>query len=67
MAKNIIRVTAKRKEAIAEKNSINRDFSRRNIKRIAYVTPVSQGYVRTLTRKGYPIPKKNYAIAVKNK
>ena len=67
MGKNIIRVTSNKNEAKTEAERINKDFLKRKIKRMAYVTPVSERYVRSLTRKGYPVKKKNYAIAVKNK
>jgi hypothetical protein len=67
MGKNIIRVTSNRKEAQREAKRINISFKNRNIKREAYVGIVSQSYVRRLTRKGFPIAKKNYAIYVRNK
>jgi len=66
MGKTIVRVTSKRKEALAYARAINRSMLKRKIKRKAYVTPVSQSYVRSLTRKGYPIKKKNYGVAMKN-
>ena len=67
MGKQIVRVTSNRNEAVAEAKRINLDLLKRKIKRMAYVTPVSQSYVKSLTRKGYPVPKKNYAIAMRNK
>ncbi len=67
MAKNIVRVTSNRKEAVSESKRINESLRKRKIKRFARVTPVSYSYVRKLTRKGFPVAKKNYAICMKNK
>ena len=67
MVKQIVRVTSSRKEALAEAKAINSSLKSRKIKREAIVCPVSQSYVRKLTRKGYPIPKKNYGICMRNK
>lgn len=66
MGKNIVRLLTNKRKAILEANQINKSLFRRNIKREAYVTPVSKSYVKKLTRKGFPIPKNNYAIAVRN-
>jgi len=67
MSKNIVRVTNKIREAKKECKAINRDLLKRKIKREAYITPVSYRYVKSLTRKGYPVAKKNWAIAVRRK
>ena len=67
MGKNIIRVTANRKEAQREAKRINASLRKRQIKREARVCPVSQSYVKKLTRKGYKVPKRNYAICMRNK
>jgi len=61
------RVTSNRKEAVFIARQLNASLKKRNIKREAIVSPVSQAYVRTLTRKGYPVPKKNYGISMRNK
>lgn len=67
MGKNIVGVTSNRKVALRKARQINTSFRARKIKREARVCPVSQSYVKTLTRKGYPVPKKNYGICVRNK
>lgn len=67
MGKMIVRVTSNKKDAIKEKQEINNSLRNRGIKREAYVCPVSQAYVKKLTRKGYPIADKNYAICMRNK
>ena len=67
MVKRIVRVTSNKQKALREVKAINKSLTKRGIKRVAYVTPVSQSYVKTLTRKGYNIRKKNYGIAVRNK
>lgn len=67
MRKIIVRVTSDRKEAQRESVRINASLKGRNIKRQAYVCAVSKFYVKKLTRKGYPIAKKNYAICMRDK
>ena len=67
MGKKIVRVTSNRKEAQKESKRINVSLRDRKIKRQAYVCSVSQSYVKKLTRKGHPIPKKNYAICMRDK
>ena len=66
MGKKIIRAGVTRKEAEAEARAITNNLKKRGIKREAYVTPLSRRYVQSLTRKGYPVPKKNFGIAVRN-
>ena len=66
MGKKIVRVTDNKQDALDESKAINDSLKERNIRRETYVTPVSQSYVRKLTRKGYPVKKRNYAIAVRN-
>ena len=65
--RNIVRVTSSRIGAQREARQINTSMKSRGIKRVAYVRPVSSSYVRKLTRTGYPLPKKNYGIYMKNK
>ena len=67
MGKKIVRVTSSKRDAIEESNRINASLKNRGIKREAYVCPVSKTYVKKLTRKGYPIADKNYAICMRNK
>ena len=67
MGKNIIRVTSNKEAGKREAARINKNLKSRGIKRIAYVAPVSRNYVKKLTRKGFTVRKKNYAIAIKNK
>ena len=67
MAKKIVRVTSSKRDATKEKNEINLSLKEEGIKREAYVCSVSKAYVKKLTRKGYPIADKNYAICVRNK
>lgn len=52
---------------MSESKRINENMKERNIKRESYVCPISQAYVKKLTRKGYPVAKKNYAICMRNK
>lgn len=66
MGKNIVRVTSSRKGAIKEKDEINASLKSRGIKREAYVCEVSKSYVKKLTREGYPIAERNYAICMRN-
>lgn len=66
MVRNIIRVTQSKKEAQKISNFINEDMRNRKINREAYVIPVSQSFVRTLTRKGYRVSKRNYGVAMKD-
>jgi hypothetical protein len=63
----IVRVTASRRGALREARAINASMKSRGIRREAIVRSVSQGYVRKLTRKGFAVPKKNYAISMRNK
>lgn len=65
--KTIVRVTQYKSKANKEAKEINLSLNKRNIKREAYVCEVSEAYVKTLTRTGYKIPKKNYAICIRNK
>jgi len=65
--RNYISVTDSKKDAVALAKRMNNDLRKRKIKREVYVVPVSQSYVRKLTRKGYKIAKKNYGVAVRNK
>ena len=62
---DIVRVTSNKSEAMSEARRINKNMLERKIKRRASVISVSQAYVKTLTRKGFPIKKKNYAIAMR--
>ncbi len=67
MSKKIVRVTSNKKEAEKVSKAITLSLQKRNIKREAYVCGVSKSYVKKRTRKGYPIPKKNYGVCVRNK
>jgi len=67
MGKKIVRVTSNKKEAEQIAKGLTNSLQRRHIKREAYVCGVSKSYVKTLTRKGYPIPKKNFGVCVRNK
>jgi len=67
MVKRYVRVTSNRKEAFREAKAINVSLKNRNIKREAIVCPVSQSYAGKLMREGYPIPKRNYGIRMRNK
>lgn len=67
MGKTIVRVTSSKERAMEEKNRINTSLKSRGIKREAYVCSVSKTYVKKLTRKGYTIAEKNYAICMRNK
>ena len=67
MVKRIVRVTPSKKEALEFVKIMNADFKKRNIKREGVIIPVSRAYVRTLTRKGYPVPKRNYGVYFRNK
>jgi len=67
MTKRIVRVTKSKEEAHQIAKRITASLRERNINREAYVSPVSYSYVRTLTRKGYPIAKKNYGVCVRNR
>ena len=66
MGKKIVRVTSSKREVIGEKDRINASLKSRGIKREAYVCAISKAYVKKLTRKGYPIAEKNYAICMRN-
>ena len=65
MAKNIIRVTGNKYEAMAMAKRINKDMLKRKIKRRASVISVSQAYVKTLTRPGFTVRKKNYGVVMR--
>jgi len=67
MGKTIVRATPSKKDAIKEAKQINDSLKERGIEREAYVCSVSKAYVKKLTRKGYPVADKNYAICVRNK
>ena len=67
MGKKIVRVTSSKRDAIDETRRINSSLRARGIKREAYVCSVSKAYVKKLTRKGYPVADKNYAIYVRDK
>lgn len=67
MGKRIVNVTSKRNMAIRVAKNITKNLKQRKINREAYVCPVSQSYVKTLTRKGIKVPKRNYAVCVRNK
>ncbi len=67
MGKKIVRVTSSKRDALKEMNEINASLKDRGIKREAYISSVSQAYVKKRTRKGYPIADKNYAICMRNK
>lgn len=64
--KNIVRVTSNKRDAQREANRISKNLLKRKIKRKAFVVPVSQEFVRKLTREGYTVRKKNYGILMKD-
>lgn len=64
--KNLVRVTPSKKDAMKEKDYINKSLKDRGIKRRAYIGHVAQAYVKTLTRPGYKIAKNNYGIYMKD-
>jgi len=67
MGKTIVSVTSDKTKALRISKRLNKSLKKRKIKRESYVSPVSQSYVKKLTRKGYTIRKKNYAVCVRNK
>jgi len=60
--KNLVRAGKTRKNSLTEARSINKSLTSRGIKRKAVVKPVSQAVIKKLTRKGFPIKKKNFGI-----
>ena len=68
MGKRIVSAGLTRKEASEQAKRLSENLKKRGIKREAYATPLSYGYLRTLTRKGYPILKKeSFGVAVRDK
>jgi len=67
MGKMVVSVSEKKKELQRQAKHLNLSLKKMKINRESYVCPISQSFVRKLTRKGYPIPKKNYALYVRNK
>jgi len=67
MAKRIVAVTANKRRATVAVSRLNKKLAERNVKRVAYLTSASYSYVRPRMRKGLKVPKRNYAIAVRNK
>ncbi len=67
MGRKIVRATSRKRDALKEAKLINASLKKRNIKREAYVCPISKSFVRKRTRKGYPIKSKNYGICMRNK
>ena len=65
--KNLVRIGVTRKDATVEARAITKNLARRGINREAKVVPVSQKLVRSLTRKGFKIRKKNFGIAMRDK
>lgn len=61
-----MKVAESKKEARDIARGINANLRSRGIQREAYVVPVSQSFVKSLTVKGYPVPKRNYGVAVRN-
>jgi len=66
MGLRIVRLTDSKKKALREAKATNRSLAKRNIKREAYVTPISQAYVQRRLRKGFKAKKRNYAIAMRD-
>lgn len=67
MGLKIIRVTSSKSDALRESKSINKDLKERGIKRESRVIPISRAFVKRLTRKGFIVKKKNFAIAIRRK
>jgi len=65
--KNIVGIGSNKSEILNQADIINRNMRMRRIGRIAHVIPVSRIYVKSLTRKGFAVPKKNYGIVMKDK